>query len=125
MSTPPDDLVPAEVLPCPACHYLNEAPATDDPVEVVRCAKCSKLLRRRPRLSEAARAQALAWRWAAAQFASHHSVRILERRRKLRGDSDEAYGMAMLRAAEMLLSWARTVHKRPPLRDADRPSDER
>ena len=125
MSTLSDDLVPAEVLPCPACHHLNEAPVTDDPVEVVRCAECGKLLRRRPRLSDGARAQALAWRWAAAQFANDRSVRILERRRKLRGDSDEAYGMAMLRAAEMLLSWARTVHKRPPLREADGRSEER
>lgn len=35
MSTPSDDLVPPEVLPCPACHHLNEAPVTDDAVEVV------------------------------------------------------------------------------------------
>jgi hypothetical protein len=112
------------VLPCPACHHLNEAPETDDPVEVVRCTECGKLLRRRPRLSEAARAHALAWRWAAAQLANEQSVAILQRRRKLRGDSDEAYGMAMLRVADMLLSWARTVHKRPPLREGRRPSEE-
>lgn len=124
MSTHSDDLVPPEVLPCPACRHLNEAPETDDSVEVVRCAKCGKLLRRRPRLSEASRAHALAWRWAAAQLAKERSVAILQRRRKLRGDSDEAYGWAMLRAAEMLLSWARTVHKRPPLREEGR-SDER
>jgi len=112
--------VPPEALPCPHCRRLTEAPLTDDPVEVVRCQGCGKLLRRRPRLSETERAQALAWRWAAAQFARHPAVGSYERRRKLRGDSTEGYAMAMLRAAEMLLEWARTVHKRPPIRESDR-----
>jgi hypothetical protein len=94
---------------------------TDDPVEEVRCHGCGKLLRRRPRLSEAERAQALAWRWAAAHFARDPSIDRAERRRKLRGDSDEGYAMAMRRAAEMLLAWARTVHKRPPVREAGSP----
>jgi hypothetical protein len=29
--------------------------------------------------------------------------------------------MAMLRAAEKLLEWARTVHKRPPIRESGEP----
>jgi hypothetical protein len=116
-----DDLVPPEVLPCPACRRLTEAPMTDDATEVVRCSGCGKLLRRRPRLTEAERAQALAWRWAAAQFAADPSIEEAERRRKLRGDYGEGYAAAMLRAAEMLLDWARTVHKRPVAREDDRP----
>jgi len=114
---PMDDLVPPEVLPCPACRHLTEAPMTDDHVEVVRCAGCGKVLRRRRRLSDVERAQALAWRWAAAQFARDPSIERLERRRKLRGDPDEGYAMAMRRAAETLLGWARTVHKRPAVRE--------
>jgi hypothetical protein len=116
-----DDLVPPEVLPCPACRHLTEAPLTDEAVEEVRCDGCGKLLRRRPRLSEVERAQALAWRWAAAELAKDPSIRLYERRRKLRGDSTEGYGMAMLRAAEMLLGWARTVHKRSPIRESGSP----
>jgi hypothetical protein len=116
-----DDFVLPEVLPCPACRHLTEAPATDDAVEVVRCSGCGKLLRHRRRLTEAERAQALAWRWAAAQFGRDPSIEQVERRRKLRGDYGEGYAAAMRRAAEMLLDWARTVHKRPVAREADRP----
>lgn len=112
-----DDLVPPEVLPCPACRRLTPAPMTDDPIEVVRCSGCGKLLRRRRRLTEAERAQALAWRWAAAQFARDPSIEQAERHRKLRGDSTEGYAQAMRRAAEMLLDWARTVHRRAPVRE--------
>ena len=51
---------------------------TDDPVEVVQCGRCGKVLRRRRRLSEVERAQALAWRWAAAQFARDPSIERVE-----------------------------------------------
>jgi len=98
---------------------------TDNPVEVVRCGGCGKVLRRRRRLSDVERAQALAWRWAAAQFARDPSIERLERRRKLRGDPDEGYAMAMRRAAEILLGWARTVHKRAPVREDGRPGGDR
>jgi hypothetical protein len=118
------DEVPPEVLPCPDCRQVTEAPSTNAAVEVVRCKGCGKLLRRRPRLSEPERAQALAWRWAAAQFARHPNIGVYERRRKLRGDSTEGYAMAMLRAAEMLLEWARTVHRRPPLRESGPANDD-
>jgi hypothetical protein len=118
------DEVPPEVLPCPECRQVTEAPSTDDEVEVVRCQGCGKLLRRRPRLSESQRAQALEWRWAAAQFARHPHIGVYEHRRKLRGDSTEGYAMAMLRAAEMLLEWARTVHKRPAIRESDAANDD-
>jgi hypothetical protein len=112
-----DHLVPPEVLPCPKCHHVTEAPTTADRTEEVRCGGCGKLLRRRPQLTDMQRAQALAWRWAAAQFAQDSSIRYYQRHRKLRGDSTEGYGMAMLRASEMLLAWARTVHRRPPLHE--------
>jgi len=78
---------------------------TDDPIEEVWCKGCGRLLRRRRRLSEIERAQALAWRWAAAQFARDPSIEPVERRRKLRGDSDEGVRCAMGWAAEMLLGW--------------------
>ena len=113
-----DEVVPPEVLPCPACRRETAAPFTGDAVEVVKCEGCGKLLRRRPRLTEAERAQALACRWAAEQFEGHPSIRTIEHRRKLRGDSEEGYAMAMRRAAETLREWARTVHKRPRLRES-------
>ncbi len=47
------------------------------------------------------------------------TVTILRRRRKSRGDADEAFARAMLTAADRLRAWARTVHKRPSLREAD------
>jgi hypothetical protein len=117
-----DHLVAPEVLPCPKCRHVTKAPMTDGRTEEVRCGGCGKLLRRRPRLTDTQRAQALAWRWAAAQFAQDSSIRAYEGRRKLRGDSTEGYGMAMLRAAELLLGWARTVHKRTPIRESDPPA---
>jgi hypothetical protein len=116
-----DELVAPEVLPCPQCRQLTEAPLTDDAVEVVQCQGCGKLLRRRPQLSDAQRAQALAWRWAAARFAKDEHIAMSERRRKLRDDTTEGYAMAMLHAAEMLLKWARTVHKLPPIRESGPP----
>jgi len=67
----------------------------------------------------------VAWRWAAAQFARDPSIERLDRRRKLRGDPDEGYATAMRRAAEMLLGWARTVHKRPSVREGGESYEDR
>jgi hypothetical protein len=86
--------------------------------EIVHCRGCGRLLRRRARLSPEQRAQALALRWAAARLEADPAVDVLRRRRKNRGDADETFAYAVLRIAETLREWARTVHKRPPLAEA-------
>lgn len=86
---------------------------------MVRCEGCGKLLRRRPALTPELRAQALALRWAAAQLESDPAVEVVRRRRKSRGDPDELYSMGKLAAANKLREWARTIHKRPAINEAD------
>jgi hypothetical protein len=44
---------------------------------------------------------------------------MTSRRRKLRGDPAELHAMGKLAAAEQLYEWARTIHKRPPLREIE------
>jgi hypothetical protein len=105
---------------CPVPHAgsITEAPAADEPVEVVHCRGCGKLLRRRPRLTERQHAEALALRWAAEQLESDSTVVMVQRRRKFRGTPDEDVARAMIAAADRLRGWARTVHKRPALRES-------
>jgi hypothetical protein len=107
--------VAPELLPCPDCRQPTRAPVVREGMEVVRCQHCGKLLRRRRALTREQRAQALALRWAAAEFEKDREVVMTSRRRKLRGDPAELHAMGKLAAAEQLYEWARTIHKRPPL----------
>lgn len=107
--------LPPEVLPCPSCGQRTAVQPVSAPLEIVHCQSCGRLLRRRPPLSAEQRAQAMALRWAAGELEAHEAVAVLQRRRKLRGDSDEAYARGMLAAAEQLRQWARIVHCLPRL----------
>lgn len=110
--------VAPELLPCPACRAVTRAQPILEGVEVVHCGRCGKLLRRRRALTAEQRAQSLALRWAAAQLESDPGVLMVSRRRKSRGGPDELQAMGKLVAADQLRQWARTIHKRPPLREA-------
>jgi uncharacterized C2H2 Zn-finger protein len=104
-----------ELLPCPTCHAVSRAPIVLQGIEVVRCERCGKLLRRRPALTAEQRAQALALRWAAHQLEDDPNVRMIARRRKSRGEPEELYVRGKLAAVDKLREWARTIHKRPPI----------
>jgi hypothetical protein len=94
---------------------VTPAPASSADPEVVHCRGCGRLLRRRARLSPEQRAQALALRWAAARLEEDPAVGVLRRRQKDRGGADDTFAYAVLRIAERLWEWARTIHKRSPL----------
>jgi hypothetical protein len=111
---PDNDLVAAEVLPCPRCQLTTPVEAVAHGVEEVRCERCSRLLRRRPAISAERRAQEMILRWAAGQLdrtlTTHH-------RRKPRGDRAEAEDDGVMEAVRALKHWARVIHKLPPLRE--------
>jgi hypothetical protein len=116
------DLVPPERLAFPACHRLTTTHPVYAGIEQVSCEACGKLLRRRPALDPEQRAQALILRWAVQQMEATMTTR---HRRKPRGGADEIFEQGMARVLNQLLSWSRSIHKVPPLREAsdlDRPT---
>ncbi len=114
----PSGLIPAEQLPCPACHRLTKAYPVYDGTEEVACESCGKLLRQRAALSSEQRAQARILRWAAAQIEATMTTR---HRRKPRGGSDEIFEQGIARTVENLLTWSRLVHKLPRIEEPSQP----
>lgn len=96
----------------------TRAPLADHGIETVVCQQCGKLLRRRLALTMEQPAYNLPLRWAAAQLEVDPMVLRVKWSRKGRSDADELYALGKLAAADKLREWARTIHRRPPLREA-------